>query len=785
MDNANNLSDWQYVKGVIARHALSRKSPAATPWEGLLLGNADMGAIIFGPSYKLCFRLSKMDLWDARWNEENYRHPLPLSKFKDFIFEASKKLKAGEALDTDLNDSWAGRGTLYPCIRMGADLLVRACRGEPTFPAALTQRLRLEDGLYEAEFAIGWWPSERERIKCTAFVSWQHNVLALRMEIPEHCHNRSVVSLGRDPMGGRSWELLSSGPSIKGAHKPTFERDPREGMLPPSELTVEGNTAFLYQVIPGDKFCPERGFSIVAACAEEGAEFFLEPSGQAALEALDQDSLTLFVSLASEMEAPNSMERAVALSKAAVQEGWDALYAKHAEAWRTFWMQSTVELDDRALERSWVRSQYMLAITARSGRPAPGLCGVSIMNDSPPWRGDRHNNYPEYSSLFWGAFSSNHAEQALNYTEFVHNYLPTARRIAREVFECERGAAFPHCYIDGSQQYWFHYTWAWSLFLTAIHAQNCWWHYQYFGDRDFLENMAYPVMRECANFYVEMVRKNPPGDYTFWPTIATEIRGWTKDFELNRNCIEDLAHIKFLMRAAVEASEILQLDAELRTQWQDILDHLPPYPTIALEGKEEFVDFAGQQRRPIYNHSVPMAPMWPAEDPDVFADTALREMAMNTLAAHDWDHTRMTIACMRLGMKEKVFEKMLGQEKGSCDESNAGFAGGQDAFLMNEMLLTSWDGILRIFPCWPLEMKASFRDLRAKGAFLVSASCEGGTLQEAHILSEKGGLLRILSPWPQISVFCDTLNRPVEAIVRDNILHLDTESGYSYTLQPR
>ena len=784
MSNLDNLRDWKHVKRRIARHALTRKDPAATPWEGLVLGNADMGAIVFGPGYKLHFRLNKMDLWDARMNVENLVKPLPLSKFKEYIFRESKKMKPGDAIFGDLDYSWKkGKESIYPCMRMGADFLVRIIRSAGTFPAPIRQRLRLEDALYEASFVTSWWPHIKADITLKAFISWQHNVLAIKIEMPEHALYKTIVSLARDSWGARSWELLSSGQAIKGVKPAPFNRDPRVGMLPPAQINLEGNLATLWQVIPGDEYCPERGFSVAAVC-KEGAEFFMEPSGQAIIEALDHDHLTLFVALASEMEAPDSMKRARALAKAAADEGWDALYEKHSSAWRDYWMKSALELADRNLDRQWTRSLYNLAVSARSGRPSPGLMGVSTVNDHPPWSGDRHNDYPEFSLYFWSAFASNHAGQALNYTEFVYNYLPTARRIAREVYECEKGAMYPVCYIDGSELYWFHPTWARILWLTAVHAQNCWWHYQYFGDLEFLRKLAYPVMKECANFYVEMVGKNPPGDYTFWPTIACEIRGWTKDFELNKNCIEDLAHIKFLMRAVIEASRILDVDEDERKSWQDILNNLAPYPTIVIDGKEEFVDFAGQDKRPEYNHSVPLAPLWPAEDPDVYTNPDLRRIAENTLAARDWDRIRHLIACMRLGMKEKVCHMLLGQKVQPCDESNAGFLSTAEAFLINEMLITSWDGIVRIFPSWPLDKKARFRDLRTKGAFLVSAACEKGAVQELSIRSEKGNPVRLLAPWPVTNVFCETSNEIVDAKTSDGIIAFNTSPGHVYSLRP-
>lgn len=789
------MLDWKEIQKILSRHGFLYKHQVATPWEGLVLGNADMGATVFGPAHRLCFRLGKMDLWDARWNARHYRPPLPLSKLKEWVFAESARLRPGKSIAMDLNSSWPEHEELYPCLRMGVDVLVRVCQWE-TVPVVgryrqpvvsapgMVQRLQLTDGLYTVEFPVGWWASSPV-IVCRAFVSWQKNVLVLRLTIPQGGANHAVVSMWRDPWGGRSWELLSNGPSLNDARTPPFKRDPRSGALPPAMLKTDGNMATLYQTIPGDEFCPERGFSVAAVCAEEEAPFFMEPSGQAAVEALNHRQLTFYVAMASEMEAPDAHARAQALAKEAAQTGWDKLYEEHAAAWRDFWMKSAIEVEDQGIERTWARGLYNLAITARSGRPASGIYGVFVPNDRPPWLGDRHNNYPEYSSIFWGAFAANHEEQALNYTEFVHAYLPTARRIAREVYECDEGAAYLSNYIDGTEQYFFHFTWGWSLFLTAVHAQNCWWHYQYFGDHKFLEQQAYPVMRECVNFYAAMLRKNQPGDYTLWPTIATETRGWTKDFQLNKNCIEDLAHMKFLLRAVLEASEILGVDADRRPVWQNILEHLAPYPTLVLDGKEEFCDFAGQTRRPNYNHSVPLAPLWPAEDQDVVRDPRLRAIALNTLPVHPWDLYRLMMAYMRLGLKEKVWEKLLGQPPEADDAGNAGTVHlcCMPLLLCPELLLTSWDGVIRVFPCWPLEKKAGFRDLRTKGAFLVSASCANGQITGVMIRSERGNPIKIQSPWPKTRVFSEVTGREIKPACDGELLLFNTMAGELYRLE--
>lgn len=44
--------------------------------------------------------------------------------------------------------------------------------------------------------------------------------------------------------------------------------------------------------------------------------------------------------------------------------------------------------------------------------------------------------------------------------------------------------------------------------------------------------------------------------------------------------------VKFLMRSVMEASEILGMDAK---RWQDLLDHLPDYETMEVDGQAVFV----------------------------------------------------------------------------------------------------------------------------------------------------------------------------------------------------
>ena len=67
--------------------------------------------------------------------------------------------------------------------------------------------------------------------------------------------------------------------------------------------------------------------------------------------------------------------------------------------------------------------------------------------------------------------------------------------------------------------------------------------------------------------------------------------------------------------------------------------------------------------------------------------------------------------------------------------------------VLNECMLQSYAGVLRLFPNTAKLGPARFRNLRARGAFLVSAAWDGRQVSPVEISSEKGGVAQIANPW--------------------------------------
>jgi len=102
---------------------------------------------------------------------------------------------------------------------------------------------------------------------------------------------------------------------------------------------------------------------------------------------------------------------------------------------------------------------------------------------------------------------------------------------------------------------------------------------------------------------------------------------------------------------------------------------------------------------------------------------------------------------------------------------------------INEMLLQSYQGVLRIFPDWPKDRDARFGQLRAYGAFLVTSEMAGGEIKNVLIESERGKPCTIQNPWPGRRVALFRNGSRAEGMSGD-ILTFKTAIGERISIKP-
>lgn len=103
--------------------------------------------------------------------------------------------------------------------------------------------------------------------------------------------------------------------------------------------------------------------------------------------------------------------------------------------------------------------------------------------------------------------------------------------------------------------------------------------------------------------------------------------------------------------------------------------------------------------------------------------------------------------------------------------------------MINEMMLQSHNGLIRVFPVFPVRQQASFYRLRTFGAFLVSSAISNGQVQPVVIESEQGRDCRIRNPWPGKVVTVHHAKRAAETMTGEEIV-FKTERGERLVLAP-
>ncbi|HTS61721.1 MAG TPA: twin-arginine translocation signal domain-containing protein [Candidatus Acidoferrales bacterium] len=777
---------------IARRHTIVRDQPAPDFFEGMLLGNGDIGVCVTVRPDAIGLHIGKLDVWDIRVSEDHIQYLKPFAAILGMWREAGDRAKQTghpEATYLESNDPVMKEYTArmrssyakpwprpWPCGTVWLHWDSRAV-------TVKRQALDIAAGLYTLETAVDDLRGHVTARRLECFVGWDSGHISVSGDLP-------VVSIAYYPRVDAQAQMPLPGLSAEGSE---FRCDQR---LP---ATVPGS-----EPDPRDRFFALRGRAAgewrAAPADPQRLRAFLEPAAPGALR-LD---LALFTSLDDPAPARRAEREIASLSVQPVSAAREAA----AKAWRGFWSHSAVEIDDRELERIWYHNQYFLACCLRPGKVAPGLFGNwSSGNIGTAWHGDYHMNY-NTQQVFWGVFSSNHVEQHLPYVDLVERLMPVAEWNAREQFGLP-GAYFPHSAypVPSTVNAYPVPPWGYEICETPWTVQSLWWHYLYTLDRDFLKR-AYPALKGAAVFVAAFVTREADGRYHIVPTVSPENWGSTVDFRLNRDCIVDLALTEFLFDAAIEASRVLGVDAAERERWSEIRAHLAPYPEIDGPHGRVWLDVPGAPAEWVYNVPATLAPVFPGEQVGLDRRTELLDLARRTARTIRLeggnDLVWQPLARARLGMLDlKWFLREVrycllpnGVANDRCrqiggryrDETDFDFMMRMGIWtenlslpaVLNECMLQSSGGVIRLFPNTQNLGPARFEKLRAVGAFLISAAWDGKRVTAARLYSEKGAEARVVSPWQTLRV--TAAGRPVAAKKEGGVVRFATAAGAEYVL---
>ncbi len=458
-------------------------------------------------------------------------------------------------------------------------------------------------------------------------------------------------------------------------------------------------------------------------------------------------------------------------SRAAVKPNLAKLAVAHKKWWSTFWHKSSIDIGDPLVERFWYGSQYVMAMCSRNRAYAPGLFGNWITTDKPNWAGDYHLNY-NYQAPWWGVFSSNHIELAEPYDTALLDAIPRGRDNARNLLDMpgvylEVGIG-PRGLLSCKSP---DYDLFWGQKSDAIYATvNMLMRWRSTRDKRYLKSVAYPFLREVAAFW-EHYLVLEADRYVVKNDAIHEGSG------NDTNSILTLGLLRNLFAGMIDASQALGVDAELSRVWKTILDKLSTFPTQERNGKKVFryteTGMAWNDSNSLgIQHIYPAGAIGLGSDPSLLQTSQNMISEMGRWSDYNAFPTFYTAAA-RVGYDpETILTHLREQLKSHGLQNLFVYYGGGGIeccsavpSCINEMLMQSHEGVIRLFPVWPKSKDAQFWNLRADGAFVVSASLKHGEVQEVSLISEMSDPCTLQLPWIEPCVITETHAGKTKTIV--------------------
>ena len=737
------------------------QGPAADWRAGAPVGNGDFGAMIYGYPDAMGFVLGKSDVWNRQNDDDSQFIGETFDPYRQTYFDNDEQ--GFERLRREAGASYCAA---LPHLTTCGRLILHLDEGGIIASCTLRASLRLGG-------AALTWSGAGVRAEVNALVSRRFQVLYIEF-------TRDGADLTAEKI---YWDL----------GRPRLPRNPAP------EASAEEGVCLLTQHFAAGGAYSVGVAALAGKCSAGAHEGRL--SGVWAPGARDSGSLVLTV-VSSEDAADTEVEARRRLARA-VRAGPQAVVEEHLRWWRRYWRRGLASVGAEAVERGYYRSLYLAGSALEAGRQSPGLQGPWVGENVPPWNADFHSNV-NIQCVYWGMFTNNRLDMVEPYLRHYHRTAAAARRDASRYFRM-RGLRFPHGgSIGGNETTQPDYqTLGTDPSASSWVTQLFWQYYEYSQDHTFLEEVAYPLLRDVALFFTDyLIWDQERRQWIIAPSVHFEARG--REFRAwGRNSLYAQAMFRGAFQRAIAAAGVLGRNAGLVEEWRARLDRLAPPPTTP-QGYWK----AWEDQEPYYqdhNYLLPLA--FPAElvskwhGPREWCEQArrtwrhLEESGQNCFSGEMGFGGQGLCELLRIGEVETAFERArYPDEEDAFARNGAVRLWAPGIFQMDhgpgmcrvlaDMMLTGLAGVLHLFPGIPAGVPARFHSLRGPGAFLVSAEKRTDEVDYVLVRSLAGGTLRLENPWPSAQVAAVELEGGESTLAPADLLVLETRAGCDYLLRP-
>ena len=439
---------------------------------------------------------------------------------------------------------------------------------------------------------------------------------------------------------------------------------------------------------------------------------------------------------------------------------------------------------DKDLEVMYINfARYLMISASRTEGVPMNLQGIWNESILPPWNSNYTININTEQN-YWPAEVLNLSELHSPLLSFLSNLSKTGEKVARDYFGCRGWMAchnsdvwaMAHPVGEGAgRPYWAN----WQMGGAWL-ATHLWEHYQFTQDKKYLAEYAYPLLKGATQFLLDWVVTDKKTGYIVTspstsPENSFNVEGVGRRIATSYGATCDLAIIRELLSATWCAAEELRVDAELQGNIHAVLEQLYPYQ-IGKRGnlQEWYHDF--KEYEPTHRHLSHLVGLFPGshispERTPELAAAAKRSIDLRGTHSTGWSTGWRIGLYARLYEAENAYQRyrlLLNYSRTLNTKVKArGVIGGTYPNMLDshppfqidanfaapagvaELLLQSQFGSIDLLPALPKAWsEGSFRGLRARGAFEVDLKWQNGKVQKCSILSLAGNKCTLRSHTP-------------------------------------